>query len=229
MGLLPEFFLLLGIDIFSAMSLLSALLDEDIPSSAQWLFQGAAVMGLGQLFLSQGFITSGVFTRDPTDPTRFWLSVVYLTTALVNVIGVNVYLAAVRRKMTLASTFGGTVTVPTLMASAFFVSSFESTGGNVSIAPATISILVVSAIVSGLSIFGFLRQALKHIGGTEHVGGRPGKLPGLGSTKSSGVSVKLAPTPSGAPGIVLPIRLPSRQEWEEAPKVTGEEERGGEN
>src|SRR5438309_10221 len=37
MGLLPEFFTLLGIEIFAAMSLVSVLLDRDIPSSAQCL------------------------------------------------------------------------------------------------------------------------------------------------------------------------------------------------
>ena len=77
MGLLPEFFMMLGIDIFLAMSLLTALLDNDFPQSLQYLFQGGAIPGLGQLFISQGFITNGIFTRDPADVTRFWISVVY--------------------------------------------------------------------------------------------------------------------------------------------------------
>ncbi len=58
MGLLPEFFTLLGIEIFAAMSLVSVLLDRDIPSSVQWLFQGAAGLGLGQLVVTEGFGTS---------------------------------------------------------------------------------------------------------------------------------------------------------------------------
>src|SRR5229473_223238 len=45
MGLLPEFFTLLGIEIFAAMSLVSVILDRDIPSSVQWLFQ--VRLGLG--------------------------------------------------------------------------------------------------------------------------------------------------------------------------------------
>ncbi len=220
--------MLLGIDIFSAMSLLSALLDEDIPSSVQWLFQGAAVMGLGQMFVSQAFITNGVFPRDPTDPTRFWISVLYLAAAISNVIGLNIYLGAVRRKMTLASTFGGTVTVPTLMISAFFISSFVSAGGNVSFTSGTIAILVVSALISGLSIFGFLRQAMRHVAGSpvERGLGRPSTPGSMG--RASAVGVGPVSQPPGAPGIGLPIRLPTRQgqDWEEAP---GKEERGGEN
>ncbi len=217
--------MLLGIDIFLAMSLLSALLDTDIPSSVQWLFQGAAVMGLGQLFVSQGFITSGVFAKDPTDPTRFWIAVLYLAAAISNVIGLNVYLAAVRRKMTLASTFSGTVTVPTLMTSAFFLSSFVSAGGNVSFTTGTIAILVVSALVSGLSIFGFLRQAMKRAGG--FLGEREPRPPPTSGPigRASGVRVGSVPPPSSAAGLGLPFRLPTRkqEEWEEA--TVGEERR----
>ncbi len=227
MGLLPEFFMLLGIDIFLAMSLISALLDDDLPSPLQYLFQGAAIAGLGQLIISQGYINSGVFTRDPTDTTRFWLSTVYLASAVSNVIGLNVYLAAVRRKMTLASTFSGTVTVPTLMTSAFFVSSFLGSGGEISFTPATMMMLVISALVSGLSIFGFLRQASRRISRTA---GREPEIRTPAGTPPI-VSGSASPTASGPPGrpsVVLPFRLPVRKgaDWEEAPAK--EEERGGE-
>ncbi len=211
MGLLPEFFMILGIDIFLAMSLLSALLDDDLPSSLQYLFQGAAVLGLGQLFMNEGLINGGIFGRDPTDPTRFWISVIYLASAVSNVIGLNVYLVAVRRKMTLASAFSGAVTVPTLITSAFFITSFMS-GGELTLLAVTM--LVVSALVGGLSIFGFLRQASKHISNAP--GGRRPSLTGPLSK------------PPGAPGITLPFRLPAMQveDWEEA--SSKEKGRGGE-
>ena len=204
MGLVPEFFMLLGVGIFLAMSLLSALLDDDMPSSLQYLFQGAAIVGLGLLFMSQGFINTGILGRDPTDITRFWLSVVYLTSAVSNVIGLNVYLAAVRRKMALASVFSGTVTVPIFMISALFVSSFLGSGGEVSFTPATIMMLAVAALVVGLSMFGFLREASKHISNA------PG---GRGSSPTGPVSMS-----PGAPRIGLPLHLPSMQgeEWEES-------------
>jgi hypothetical protein len=196
MGLVPEFFMLLGIDIFAAMSLLSALLGEDIPRSVRWLFQGAAAVGLGQLLVSLVFINNHVLPQDPTDPTRFWISVVYLAAAISNVIGLNVYLVVVRRKIALASIFSGTVTVPIFVISALFVSSFRGSGG-VSFTPASIVMLVVPAIVVGLSVFGFLREAFKHISN--------------------------AP---GAPGISLPLDLPSVQgeEWEESPAKEEDEE-----
>ncbi len=220
--------MLLGIDIFLAMSLLSALLDDDLPSSLQYLFQGAAIVGLGQLFMSQGFINGGIFGRDPSDPTRFWVSVIYLASAVSNVIGLNVYIAAVRRKMTLASAFLGTVTVPTLMTSALFVSSFVGSGGEVSFTSATVMILAVSALVSGLSIFGFLRQASKRMG-VPQATKEPRQLSPPGpTTQPSGVTPVPASRPPSTPGIVLPFRLPAgrREDWEEAPSK--EEGRGGE-
>ncbi|TMI58166.1 hypothetical protein E6H14_05795 [Candidatus Bathyarchaeota archaeon] len=82
MGLLPEFFTLLGIEIFAAMSLVSVLLDRDIPSSAQWLFQGAAGLGLGQLVVTEGFGTSSVI-----DASRFWISIFYLALSVCSVVG----------------------------------------------------------------------------------------------------------------------------------------------
>jgi hypothetical protein len=217
MGLVPEFFILLGINIFLAMSLLSALLDDDLPSHLQYFFQVAAIVGLGQLLMSQG-----LFGRDPANLTRFLISVVYLALAVSNVVGLNVYLAAVRRKMALASTFSGTVTVPTLMISAILVSSFLGTGGEVGFTPATIMILAVSALVASLSIVGLLREASKHISNAPG-GPRSSRTGPVSTAEIAGGPVS---KPPGAPGIGLPLRLPSRQEedWEESPTKEEDEQ-----
>jgi hypothetical protein len=159
MGLLPEFLTLLGIEIFAAMSLVSVLLDRDIPSSAQWLFQGAAGLGLGQLVVTEGFGTSSVI-----DASRFWISIFYLTLSVCSVAGLNVYLATVRRKTALASAFSGTITAPTVSVSILFVSSYLS-GVDVSFNLLTIAILIVPAVVVGLGTYGFLRRMSKLVGG----------------------------------------------------------------
>jgi len=217
--LVPEFFILLGIEIFLALSLLSALLDEDLPSYLQYVFQGTAIVGLGLLYMSQGFISTGILGPDPNDVTRFWVAVVYLAAAVSNVIGLNVYLGAVRWKMSLASTFMGTVTVPILMVSAIFVSSFQGTGGDVSFTPASIMMLAVAALVISLSMFGFLRQASRHLG-PQGRGASPTGSPTVSEVAGSSVS-----KPPEAPGMGLPLPLPSRQgeDWEESPtKEKGE-------
>jgi len=158
MGLLPEFLTMLGIEIFAAMSLVSVLLDRDIPSSAQWLFQGAAGLGLGQLVVTEGFGTSSVI-----DASRFWISIFYLTLSVCSVAGLNVYLAAVRRKTAVASVFSGTITTPTVSVSVLFVSSYLS-GVDVSLTPLTIVTLIVPALLVGLCAYGILQKTFKRVG-----------------------------------------------------------------
>jgi hypothetical protein len=216
MGLIPEFFVVLGIGIFLAMSLLTALLDDELPSTAQYIFQGSALLGLGQLLLSQGLVNSGVFNKDPADPTRLFISVVYLSTAIFAVLELNAYLGIVRRKMPLATTFAGAVTVPIMLVSAFFVTSFLSTGGNVTTAFGGISILVIAVLFSALSIVGFLKQAAKHVGRSQ-VGSSGPQLPprpdmGVSTSESE------APTrPSALPGFpTLDLPTGQRLVWEES-------------
>src|SRR5437660_1244113 len=206
MGLLPEFCIVLGIFIFLAMSFLSALLDDDLPSILQYLFQGAAAVGLGLLLLNQALINGGILSRAPGDPTRFWIGFVYLSSAVSIVAVLNVYLAIVRAKMALSSAFSGAVTVPTLMISAIVVSSFLGTGGEVSFSPATIFVLAVSAFVISLSVFGFLREAHKHIRNSSG---------GLGSL----------PTGPASMPVSFPVSVPSIQgddDWEESRKKESE-------
>jgi hypothetical protein len=148
--------------------------------------------------MNQIFINGGILSRVPTDPTRFWIGVVYLASAVSMLAGLDGYLAIVRRKMALSSILSGAVTVPTFMVSAILVSSFLGTGGEVSLSPATELILGVSASLIGLSMFGFLRET--HL----HIRNSPDRR-GILSTS--------------------PVSLPSMQgedDWEESPKKGSE-------
>src|SRR5205807_5541829 len=194
MGLVPEFFVFLGIVIFLAMSLLSALLDDDVPSHLQYFFQIAAIVGLGELLMSQGLVNL----------TRFWVGIVYLVSALSSVVGLNIYLWVPRRRMDMASTFSETVTVPILMISAVFIYSFIGDGGEVSFSPAAIVTLAVLVLVTSLSIFGFLREL------SGHIGKAPGALMSLPRGEAS-TSLGTSGT-----GLVLPPSLQGK-EWEESP------------
>src|SRR5436309_13615593 len=195
MGLVPEFFVFLGIVIFLAMSLLSALLDRDLPSRLQYFFQIAGIVGLGELLTSQGFVNL----------TRFWVGVVYLASALSSVVGLNVYLWVSRRRTDMASTFSETVTVPILMISAVFIYSFLENGGEVSLSPTAIVTLAVLVLVTSLSIFGFLRELSSRIS----------KAPGAPFSSPTGeTSTSLG---SSGTGLVLPPSLQGK-EWEESPK-----------
>lgn len=118
--LLPEFFALLGIDVFLAMSLLTCLLDKHFPSAIPYVYQLAALVGFGHLLVSRGFMA--VFGID----MRFWYCIVYLLVAVANVIAANVYIAVIKRIRILALTLSGTVSFPTILLSFFFVSSYSN-------------------------------------------------------------------------------------------------------
>ena len=204
MALAPEFFVLLGISIFLAVSVISALLDHHLPSILQYLFQGAAGAGLGELLLSQGL----------SGPTRVWAGIVYLAFALSSLVGVNIRLAIVRRGMNIASMFSQMMTVPVVMISALFLSSFLGNGGDLVFSPASIVTIAVSVLVADLSIFGLLREYSRH------------------SSIRSGLvsfSTSAAPASTGSVGTTLDSQQLSEQDialhhdstqgedWEESP------------
>jgi hypothetical protein len=86
--LLPEFFALLGIDLFLMLSLLTCLLDERMPKALPYIYQLAALAGYGHLLISKNFLT--IFG----DYMRFWYCFIYLLACLANIVAVNIYFAA---------------------------------------------------------------------------------------------------------------------------------------
>jgi hypothetical protein len=114
----PEFFALLGIDLFLAISLLTCLLDRHFPWHLPYLYQLAALAGFGQLLVSKEFM---VFFDEYM---RFWYSLMYLIVALANIIAVNVYLGIMKKLLNYAKVFLLTVTFPALSMTALFVSNY---------------------------------------------------------------------------------------------------------
>jgi 3D (Asp-Asp-Asp) domain-containing protein len=114
----PEFFALLGIDLFLAVSLLTCLLDRHFPWQLPYVYQLAALAGFGQLLVSREFIA---FFGDYM---RFWYSLLYLIVALGNIVAVNVYLGLMKKLMNYAKVFMFTVTFPALSLAAFFLSNY---------------------------------------------------------------------------------------------------------
>jgi len=193
----------LGINIFLAASIITALLDRHLPSILQYLFQGAAGAGLGELLLNQ----------EATSATRVWASIVYLAFALSSLVALNIRLAIVRREMNIASIFSQMMTVPVVMISALFLSSFLGNGGDLVFSPASIVTIAVSVLVADLSILGLLREYSRH-----------------GSIRSGLVSfpTSAAPASTGSVGTTLDSNRLSEQDiklhhsaegddWEESP------------
>ncbi len=197
------------------MSLLIALFDLDMPAWLPYLFQGAAIIGLVQLVMSQIFINSGALNRAATDGTRLLLSVSYLTSAVSMIVGLNVYFAVVRRKMALASAFSGALTMPIFMISALFVSSFIGSGGEVILSPAAFMIVAVLMLVVNFGMFSLQRLASRRIANAPT---------GLGLSPTVSVSPLPESPTTGLPSTVqiegLPLQLRSMRvtdDWEESP------------
>ena len=190
MALVPEFFALVGICIFLAASLLSGLLNDDLPTPVQFIFQLAALSGLGEIFVSQNLTFS----------IRFWASVTYLAFSLSSLLSLDVYLGLNRHKVALSSAFSASVVVPILMVSAVFVTSFLGSGGAFSLSASAMVTLAVLSFVASVSIFGFLREL------SRHAVSRGGEVspPSIGSTSTQDPGI----------GVSLDLSIPQEQGWE---------------
>jgi len=196
----PEFFTLLGIEIFLALSVLSGLLDRQLPSRLQYIFQGLGGLGFAQLLVSIGMVSGPASTYQ----IRFWVSIVYLGFALSCVVGTNVYLFAGRRGATVASAFSSAVTVPFLMVSALFISSFLGSK-DVTFSPAAISTLGFLMVIASVSTFGFLREFSR----------RMYPAVGVGSSPVGPLSI---PPGTAGKGLAMNLSSAKEREWEESPK-----------
>ena len=114
----PEFFALLGLDLFLALSLLTCLLDRHFPWQLPYVYQLAALIGFGQLLISKEFM--GLFG----DYMRFWYSLLYLIVALSNIVAVNLYLGIIKKILNYARVLMVTATFPSIILTAVFVTSY---------------------------------------------------------------------------------------------------------
>lgn len=161
---MPEFFILLGIDIFLAMSLLTCLFDKHFPPILPYIYQLAALTGFGQLLVSKEFLQ--IFEEY----TRFWYCIIYLAIGLMNIAAVNIYLAFSKKQYTIAKVFLGAVTVPVYLVSTLFISTYAQVAtypivslpqvpmSYIFVAVVTLDTLVVSA-----GVYVFLRPKLLHV------------------------------------------------------------------
>lgn len=150
---------------------------------------------MGELLLNQ----------DASSATRVWASIVYLALALSSLVGLNIRLAIVRRGMNIASIFSQMMTVPVVMISALFLSTFLENGGDLVFSPASIVTIAVLVLVADLSIFGLLREYSKE--GTLRSGGIV-PLPSSPLPASTG---------NAGPSFALHPDSGQDDDWEESP------------
>jgi hypothetical protein len=160
----PEFFALLGIDLFLAVSLLTCLLDKHFPAHLPYLYQLAALAGFGQLLVSKDFMV--LFDEY----TRFWYSLIYLTVALANIIALNVYLGTVKKLLNYAKVFMVAVTFPALSLAALFISDYAEVATyplimtlNISWEATFVGIVALDMVVVGVGIYLFFKPKWQYL------------------------------------------------------------------
>ncbi len=114
----PELLLLISIDVFLVLSLVTCLFDEYFPTSLPYLTQLIALAGFGQLYLSKSFMP--IFIGDG----RFWSSLFFLMTSMACILATNIYLFLVQKRLDGGIVYMGAVTLPVSYFALFIVSVY---------------------------------------------------------------------------------------------------------
>lgn len=140
--LLPEFFTLIGTDLFLLLSLVTCLLDTRFPKMLPYVFEVAALAGFGHLLISKDFLA--VFGEY----MRFWYSFAYLLVALASILATNAYLMFVKRSFTIAKIWSGSITFPSILISTFFVYQYGLLESSTLLLITEIALLLCPALIA---------------------------------------------------------------------------------
>jgi hypothetical protein len=113
----PELFILVGVNVFVALSLLTSIFDEPFPTATPYVFQIAAIIGFGQIWANCTFLFTFM-------DARFWCSMLYLFVVVIGVTAINLYIAINKRLLNAAGVFLGAFTIPTVFMFFLLVSAY---------------------------------------------------------------------------------------------------------
>jgi len=116
----PQFFILLGVDLFLGGSVVTVVFDEHFPTGLPYVLDFAALVGLVQLALTPQYLTG-----YPVE-MQFYYSAVYAVAANLAMVGCNLYLTLVRGRWMAGGAFAVTATIPSVLATPFFISAYVS-------------------------------------------------------------------------------------------------------
>ncbi len=114
----PELFALVGIGVFLALSLLTYVLEGRFPRKLPYIYQIGAFLGFLCLVVSK----FDFFGFD--ESVRLWYCYIYLTAALANIIGTNVWLVFPKRQFRISRIWSIAVTLPSVFSAVLFVTEY---------------------------------------------------------------------------------------------------------
>ncbi|MEM2568150.1 MAG: hypothetical protein QXH20_06765 [Candidatus Bathyarchaeia archaeon] len=115
----PELFILVGVNIFVVLSLLTSIFDGPFPPAVPYVFQIAALAGFGLIWVDYVYLFYSI-------DARFWCSIFYLSTALITVVATNLYIAIVKGLLSAAGVFLGVITVPSIFMAYVLISAYAN-------------------------------------------------------------------------------------------------------
>lgn len=143
----PEVFTLIGINLFLVLGLLTYLLGNRFPKALPYIYEAAALSGLGYLVFNKAYLV------QTDENTRLGYSVAYLTMALTSVVTANFYLAASKRLWTIAKAWLGAFSFPSILVAVFFAIQYSSVQGSFSILNSHIGLMMLALGVGiGLTV-----------------------------------------------------------------------------
>jgi len=114
----PQFFVLLGIDIFLGGSIATIAFDENFPTGLPYMLDFGALAGFIQLVIGPGYISG-----YPAE-MQFYYCAAFAVIAVVTVLGCNLYVLFIRGRKVVGSILAVGATVPSFLATLFFVSAY---------------------------------------------------------------------------------------------------------
>lgn len=113
----PQFFLVLGVDVFLGGSIVTALLDRYFPAPLPYIFDAAAIVGLAQLLM-------GRMTPAMSPVATFYLDFGFALVAVLSALGAGLYLAFLGGRRRLGGLVGGLLALPAGAVVLYFAAAY---------------------------------------------------------------------------------------------------------
>ncbi len=114
----PQFFILIGIDIFLGGGIITILFDQHFPSPFPYILEVTAFIGFAELAIGPSYL-AGLSTT-----LQFYYSFTYSMIAAMGLLAANLYLLFVKNRPFESGLVATTATVPSFLANLFFASAY---------------------------------------------------------------------------------------------------------
>ncbi|MDG6908435.1 MAG: hypothetical protein JRN20_21905 [Nitrososphaerota archaeon] len=115
----PQFFIVLGVDVFLGASILTVMLDKHFPSGLPYILDIGSFVGFAELLVGPQYLASF------SPALQFYYSFIYSLVAVLSMVAINLYLLfANRRRGEVIAAVAIFATIPSVLVVLFFASAY---------------------------------------------------------------------------------------------------------